>query len=81
MLLVARPRLHKGSLNLWDQLSSNSVFAALVEYNDSEPAIIAQHLKWSREANIHLLSHMLIANSENHTKLNTILPHKNLSSQ
>ena len=53
---------------------------ALGEYDDTDPAVIAQHLQWSREANVNLwvASWWGPKSREDSTLLNVILPHEDL---
>ena len=54
----------------------------LGEYNDTDPRVIAQHLTWSRQANIQLwvTSWWGPRSREDVTTLNVILPHQELGS-
>ena len=54
---------------------------ALGEYDDTNPAVIAQHLAWSRQANIKLwvTSWWGSGTIEDNTTLNVILPHPDLA--
>jgi glycoprotein endo-alpha-1,2-mannosidase len=67
---------HKGAPYLRDQLSPKQR-PALGRYDDTDPAVIAQHLKWSRQANIQLwvTSWWGPGSREDVTTLGLILPH------
>ena len=76
---------HKGKrpdLYLRSQLQKQEV-PALGEYNDTEPDVIGQHLKWSRKNNIHLwvTSWWGEDRREDLTIKNNILNHPKLGSQ
>ena len=53
---------------------------ALGEYDDTDPAVIAQHLQWSRGANVNLwvASWWGPKSREDNTLLNVIMPHEDL---
>ncbi|OEU17478.1 hypothetical protein FRACYDRAFT_139403, partial [Fragilariopsis cylindrus CCMP1102] len=76
---------HRGKrpdLYLRSQLQKQE-FPALGEYNDTEPDVIGQHLKWSRKNNIHLwvTSWWGEDRREDLTIKNNILNHPKLGSQ
>ena len=74
------PNFH-GSRFLRDDLIPKQA-PTLGKYNDSDPAVIGQHLKWSRQANIGLwaTSWWGAGFFEDKTTLEVILPHKDLGS-
>ena len=72
---------HKGSHYLRDDLSPKQG-PLLGKYNDTDPAVISQHLTWSRQANIGLwvTSWWGPGGREDITTLTSILPHPDLGS-
>jgi glycoprotein endo-alpha-1,2-mannosidase len=72
---------HKGSPYLRDELSVKQR-PVLGQYDDTDPAVIAQHLRWSKQANIQLwvTSWWRPGGREDNTTLNVILPHQDLGS-
>jgi glycoprotein endo-alpha-1,2-mannosidase len=72
---------HKGSHFLRDDLSPKQG-PLLGKYNDTDPAVLAQHLTWSRQANIGLwvTSWWGPGGREDITTLTNILPHTDLGS-
>jgi glycoprotein endo-alpha-1,2-mannosidase len=72
---------HKGSPYLRDELSVKQR-PVLGKYDDTDPAVIAQHLRWSKQANIQLwvTSWWRPGGREDNTTLNVILPHQDLGS-
>jgi len=70
---------HRGSPYLRDELSPKQR-PVLGEYDDRDPAVIAQHLRWSRQANIQLwvTSWWGPGSREDDATLKTILPHTDL---
>jgi hypothetical protein len=72
---------HKGGKYLRKELVPKQA-PLLGEYDDTDPAVIAQHLKWSRQANIDLwvTSWWGPRSREDNTTLNVILPHQDLGS-
>jgi glycoprotein endo-alpha-1,2-mannosidase len=72
---------HKGAPYLRRELSPKQR-PLLGEYDDTDPAVIAQHLQWSRQANIELwvTSWWGPRSREDNTTLNIILPHQDLGS-
>ena len=73
------PNFHNGSPFLRDELIPKQS-PALGKYNDTNPVVIAQHLKWSREANIGLwvTSWWGPGSREDVTTMTKILPHDEL---
>ena len=72
---------HKGSPFLREELSPQQL-PFLGKYNDTDPVVIAQHLKWSRQANIRLwvTSWWGPGRREDVTTITKILPHIDLGS-
>ena len=72
---------HKGSPYLRRELSPKQG-PLLGEYDDTDPAVIARHLQWSRQANIELwvTSWWGPKSREDDTILHVILPHQDLGS-
>ena len=72
---------HKGASYLRKELLPQQR-PVLGEYNDTDPQVIAQHLTWSRQANIQLwvTSWWGPQSREDVTTLNVILPHQDLGS-
>lgn len=72
---------HKGSDYLRDELSPKQL-PVLGKYDDNDPSVIAQHLTWSRYANIGLwvTSWWGPGSREDVTTLKSILPHSELGS-
>jgi hypothetical protein len=70
---------HRGSPYLRDNLSPKQR-PVLGEYDDRDPAVIAQHLRWSRQANIQLwvTSWWGPGSREDTATLTSILPHTDL---
>ena len=75
------PNFHNGSPFFRDELIPKQS-PALGKYDDTNPVVIAQHLKWSRDANIGLwvTSWWGPGSREDVTTMTKILPHDDLGS-